>query len=155
VTPASFDNSPVGQRIYPDPASHSAYYIPGGASLGRAKLTDVEFPSQKVHMHDSNARHFGRVSQWFGYPSARTVILFQDSSANVRLTSDSNPGWQPNQPAAATPSTYFYKPDAWEPPTLSGQAQDQIAAGSYRWTRGGLQGVDFMGKEINTGQPVP
>ncbi len=155
VTPASFDNSNVGSRLSQDPGIHSTYIVPNACSLGRARLTDVEYPAQKVHMHDANARHFGKIAAYFGYPVARNVVLFQDASSSVRLTSDSNKGWQPNTPAAAAPTQYMYKPDAWEPPTLNGQATEQITAGYYRWTRGGLQGVDFVGKEINTGQPVP
>ena len=40
----------------------------------------------------------------------------------------------------------------FEPPTLSGDALEDVV-GYYKWTRGGLKGIDFGGSEINTGQP--
>ncbi len=155
VVPATFDNGNAGGRIEQNPILHSSYMIPANPQLGRGKIADVEYPGQKVHMHDVNARHFGRTAAWFGYPSARIVVLFLDSSASVRLTGDANHGWQPNTPAQPNPTPYLYVPDAWEPATLNGAASEQIQYGYYRWTRGGIQGVDFAGKEINTGQPVP
>ncbi len=155
VVPATFDNGNAGGRLEQNPALHSSYMIPANPQLGRGRIADVEYPGQKVHMHDVNARHFGRTAAWFGYPSARIVVLFLDSSATVRLSGDANHGWRPNAPALATPTSYLYVPDTWEPATLNGAASEQIQYGYYRWTRGGIQGVDFAGKEINTGQPVP
>ncbi len=133
--------------------THNLYSTPDGMKLGRRKLADVGFPAQKVHMHDQHARHFGRVQSYFGYPTARVVVLMMDNSSSVRLTSDSNNGWIPNTPQSPSPITYQYTPANWEPPTHNGQAAEQITAGRYRWTRGFNSGVDFNGTEINTGQP--
>jgi hypothetical protein len=44
---------------------------------------------------------------------------------------------------------YQYYPTQYEPRTLSGAVAD-LVPGVYRWTRGGLRGVDFDGKEIRT-----
>jgi prepilin-type N-terminal cleavage/methylation domain-containing protein len=153
VTTASYDNSKLGSRI--TQAAHNTYNIPGGCSLGRVKFADTAYPAQKVHMHDQHARHFGKIQAYFGYPTARVALLFMDASASVRLTQNSNPGWQPNAPQLAQPTTYMYTPANYEPPTLAGTPSEQILAGYYRWTRGFNNGVDFNGREIYTGQPMP
>jgi hypothetical protein len=116
------------------------------------RMSDVTFPSQKVHMHDSQDRHhFPGRQLYFGYPQARQPLLFFDSSVRTFRSGDGNEGWNPRVPTADD-YRYPYAPDAWESPTLSGQATEQVHA-YYRWTRGGLQGIDFGGKAINTGQP--
>ncbi len=158
VTSSAYDNSigtspaTITARVYQSP-THSYYVVPGTCDLGNRKLAAVEYPAQKVHMHDQHARHFGKVQQYFGYTTARVVLLFMDGSSSVRLTADCTKGWHPQQPTQAAPMLYAYNPDVWEPPTLSGAVSEQLAGGYYRWTRGFNNGVDFAGKEINTGQP--
>jgi prepilin-type N-terminal cleavage/methylation domain-containing protein len=154
AVPAAWDSS---NMVYPDPASHNRYFTPNAAVLGRGRFGDVEYPAQKVHMHDPVARHFGRNQLWFGYQAARCAVLMFDTSSNVRLTADSNKGWNPQTPTSANAASYMYAPDVWEPPTSQGTftPPELIPAGYYRWTRGGIRGVDFNGNEINTGQPVP
>ncbi len=148
VTSASYDRSAAPFRIYQF-GVHNLYGVPQGAPLGRVKLSNYEYPSQKVHMHDQHARHFGKNAQYFGYPTARVCLLYGDASANVRRSADCNRGWDPNLPYIMTyVMPYTYQPAAWEPPTLSGQPEDQIVSGYYRWSRGLIRGVDFSGKEF-------
>lgn len=156
VTTASFDKSAMGSRVYQG-ATQSQYFSFGTSRLGDVKLADTEYPGQKVHMLDQHSRHFGRIALLYAYPTARCVLLMSDGSASVRLSGDANQGWQPNQPTVAAPTTFTYTPDAWEPPTLLGTMTPDPTPvkGYYRWTRGLNKGVDFNGKEINTGQPVP
>ena len=154
VTSASYDNSKHGARVQ-QAGVHNLYQTYGGTSLGRVKLADTAYPSQKLHMHDQHARHFGKIQAYFGYPTARIAVLMMDSSSFVRLSSDANKGWQPNAETQAAPTQYNYQPDVWEPATLAGTPAEQIVAGYYRWTRGLNRGVDFHGKEIYTGQPWP
>jgi hypothetical protein len=90
---------------------------------------------------------------YYGLAQARVPLLFFDGSVNVRRTADSNPGWRPNQPAFDC-HWFWYQPAAWEPPTTNGQFHE-IVAGRYRWTRGGLKGIDFGGLPLDTGQPNP
>lgn len=75
----------------------------------------------------------------------------------MRLASDSNPGWHPALPAFPKPMEFSYKPDPWEPMTMSGAATDPVI-GPFRWTRGtetqnGLAVRDFGGPETCSGQP--
>jgi prepilin-type N-terminal cleavage/methylation domain-containing protein len=156
VTTASYDRSMVGNRIFHG-GQHNLYTVPTNCNLGNTKLADVEFPSNKVHMHDQHQRHFTKDQLYFGYQNARVTVLMHDSSVPVRKTTDCNIGWHPNYPTiAGFPVPYNYAPDVWEPPTASGAVVDPINYGYYRWTRGFLKGVDFNGVEIFTGQtPYP
>jgi prepilin-type N-terminal cleavage/methylation domain-containing protein len=117
--------------------------------LGRRKLSEVAFPGQKVAVADSQQRHFGR-DMYFGYPDARQPVLFWDSSVSVRRTSDSNKGWDRRNHRMTTPVRFSYFPDpAFESPVPAGRS-GIIEAGYYKWTRGGLRGIDFAGTEVDT-----
>ncbi len=162
-TTASFDDS-VGKnqtfwnKRITQAGAHNLYAVPNDCSLGRRKLADVGYPAKKVHMHDGHARHFGKIALYFGYPQARVVVSFMDNSCSVRLSQDSNRGWHPWQPEQNTSMAHNYSPHAlgYEPPNSQGtMVPEPIPYGYYRWTRGFNDGVDFSGKEINTGQPVP
>jgi prepilin-type N-terminal cleavage/methylation domain-containing protein len=159
VTSASYDNSTgaapatVSRRIYQG-GVHYTYAVPGNCDLGRVKLADTAYPAQKVHMMDRSQRHFGKLQLYFGYPVARTVVVFMDASASARKSVDANRGWHPQQPTLNTSMVHSYEPRAWEAPTLSGQPSDVIAWGYHRWCRGFNRGVDFNGREVYTGQPL-
>ena len=70
------------------------------------------------------------------------------------MTANANKGADPNVINSMFPMQYYYNPSilGFEPPTRSGAIQE-LVTGYYRWTRGGLKGVDFGGKEIP--QQVP
>jgi hypothetical protein len=76
-----------------------------------------------------------------------------DGSVDVRISADANPGWDPSNPALPCMITW-YEPYPWEPDTGNGEWHQAIK-GFYRWTRGGLKGVDFGGMPLDTGQPTP
>jgi len=115
------------------------------------KLTPVQFPSQKVFLHEGHARHEKRHT-YYATEGAKINVLAFDGSVNFRSNKDSNRGWNPWAPTSPTGFQYQYRPDRWEPPTVTGAATESVW-GYYRYTRGGLRGVDFGAKELNTGQP--
>jgi len=149
VVPASYDGATTSSdRIYQNPASHRSYFVPGG-KIGELKITAVDAPSQKVFMSDSQDR-YSKQELFYAFPDAKNLILMYDLSASQRVTADANPGWDPRVPGSATPMRFDYVPsEQWEPQTRVGETVD----GYYRWTRGGLKGVDYGGTEIDTGQP--
>ncbi len=107
------------------------------------KFTQVQFPSSKVHMHDTVDRHFSsNEDAFFFYPESKQPLLFFDGSVSSRLTKDANPGFQPLDPRNASPSMI-----------RDNSRPFQFYPGVYRWTRGGLSGIDYGGSEIGTGQP--
>ncbi|MCB9844414.1 MAG: type II secretion system protein [Phycisphaeraceae bacterium] len=161
--PASYDRyasdirSPVAQtRRISQTNLHRDYINPGFHELGGETLTnaDVRFPSNKVFFYDSQGRHHGRRSLFMGYPDARVTMLMFDGSVGIRRSDESNPGWKPTSPAEPGPAQYYYGPESWEPPIRDGTWTNwqDLVNGYYRWTRGGLEGVDYDSAEIDTGQ---
>jgi hypothetical protein len=112
-------------------------------------VTDVSFPSQKVHLYETFARHFGKQPQFYAFETARAPLLFFDASVSVRNTADSGRGVDPATPRRVFPITFRFEPGSWEEPVL-GAGQSTTVYGHYRWTRGGLKGIDYGGPEFNT-----
>ena len=151
AVPASYDNirNSPNERVLQG-ANHRSYLSGGGTQFGDNRITSVDAPAQKVFFHDSVDR-YSKEEKFFGFPDAKTVMLFFDGSAAQRLTDDANPGWIPNFPRSARATTFQYVPDPWEPQFRAGETG---VTGYYRWTRGGLRGVDYGGTEIDTGQQI-
>jgi prepilin-type N-terminal cleavage/methylation domain-containing protein len=134
-------NNTIGQG-----GQHNQYLTAGVRpdSLGRRKLTDVRFPSQKVQTYDSQARGCNnRVPTFYNFEGASQFLLMFDQSVNVRRTKDALPGFVPN--TFTNPAAYFwqqinYVPRAWEAPLFGPNNQP----GYYQWTTGGLKGIDFV-----------
>ncbi len=128
--------------------------------LGGARLSDVSFPTQKVYMYDEVDRHFARQDRYFAFPDARVLLTMFDGSVEARRTDTTNPGWQPNAPQSPLPTRLNYAAtlDAQRPwmPQVAPHEMGMASAlpARYRWTRGGLKGVDVGGREISTGQPI-
>jgi prepilin-type N-terminal cleavage/methylation domain-containing protein len=107
--------------------------------FGKRTLSEVSFPASKVFMHDSHARHTGKATLYFADVEARQPLLFFDGSVVMRRTGDANKGFRPDEPFSESVTSFEYKPTLWEAPNV-GEAQK---TGYFRWTRGGLKGVDF------------
>ncbi|GAB4385384.1 MAG: hypothetical protein Kow0022_11070 [Phycisphaerales bacterium] len=107
------------------------------------RFTEVAFPSAKAHMFDSFDRHFWKGELFYADERASQPILFFDGSVRTRATSQGNRGFRPREPASPEPSIMF---------DIQPGVGTTEYRGFYRWTRGGLRGVDFGGGEISTGQ---
>lgn len=132
---------------------HNTYYVPTAADktiLGERRMTDVNYPNQKVAMFDAHDRHpsCGNRLQLFDcYESAQQPLLFFDTSVRETKTKNTNRGFNPEFPLNQTAVTTFtYSPAGWEPPRKPGAPFVMI--GHYRWTRAGLRGVDVTGTEV-------
>ncbi len=149
--PATYDSSPTSNlRISQSGApNHYLYGFHDGTRVGGNRTDQVAFPSVKVHMHDTHQRHAGKVLYW-AHPAASQPVLHFDSSVVDRRTRDSGLGWNPLFPRNLTLSTEIhYVPFQYEAPTSDGSTRENFA-GRYRWTRGGLAGVDFGPEVTNT-----
>lgn len=141
--------------------SHRVYLVPANARYFDRRLGDVRYAGNKVQIFDTHQRHFGEKQYFFGLEDGvdsndapgRVPTLMYDASAGVRAVNDANPGWRPNTPSFPC-LTFWYQPNAWEPATTNGQFQE-FCHGFFRWTRGGLIGLDFGGAPIDTGQSTP
>ena len=162
-TPSSYanDSNRRGAATVIQAGTHGTYqlvnFTTGVSALGRRKIPEVAFPASKVHVYENGARHFTKFEEYWATKSARTNALFFDASVRTLITGNTNRGFIPNTPTA-TPSSdtdntgvtrYSYAPSPWEPPIRGGGTSITLE-GHMRWTRGGLQGVDIGGSEINT-----
>ena len=127
----------------------------GSKPLGRRRLSQVAFAGNKVFMFEFHDRHTHKPGIFYAYPTAVTSQLLFDGSVGASKTEDANPGFRPNQANLPQPSWMNYMPRdlTFEPPPLIDKVNGDRVDGYYRWTRGGLTGVDYGAKEVNTGQP--
>ena len=164
VVPASYDKNQseniqiaddwaTTNRVTQGRSTHFQYDAGRRPNLGGNRLTDVTFMSQKVLMHDSHQRHFGIRRPYFGLEDVRQPLLMFDGSVSVRSTLDVNEGWDPRRPDSPDPLIFRYvrsddPAHQWEPEPTHGDFD--FVRGYFRWTRGGLRGIDVGGAEIRT-----
>ncbi len=146
------DRRPVG-GVYAGVTQGSSHRIYQSSTamngvLGSRAVSDIRFPSQKAHIYDREQRHFG-ARYYFGFTQSRVLVLAADGSVAVRVAGKCNPGVSPTQPTSLAPIQYTYSADIGEPPAPGG-SQSGTVQGYLRWTRGGLEGRDFDGTEIDT-----
>ncbi len=128
-------------------------FVMANTPYGTRKLHEVVFPSQKVFVFEYFDYHLARQDLFYAYEDARCSVAMFDGSAKSPYTGEANPGFQPNNPENEDRTRYFYDPSKlnYEPATRSGEVRERVG-GFYRWTRGGLKGIDYGANEINTGQ---
>jgi hypothetical protein len=150
---SSYETSPVTHSVdtrvgdilpisqHNEPASS---FLREPAYVVNRRAAEVTFPASKAHMFESFDRHFATGAPYFYRPGSRVAVLLHDASVSIRDTNDANPGFQPRNPSSPDPTLIRE--------TIPGVGT-QNYPGVFRWTRGGLRGIDFAGKEISTGQP--
>jgi type II secretory pathway pseudopilin PulG len=122
--------------------------------FGRRSLTEVAFPGQKVFMF-SFWDFFSKPGQpiFYAYPEARATTLMFDGSVSSRATNESNPGVSPRDGSFANFQYRWEGAQDYQPPSgvtsLDGETSDPLVNGWYRWTAGGLRGVDFGGEGLD------
>jgi hypothetical protein len=153
--PAMWDRSIRGARVSQTgvPGYNYFAFYPGATKLGNRKIADVTQPSNKVAMMDEFDRHFHKKKPYYIVTNARNTLLTFDGAVSIRYTRDCNKGADPNTngPLQITylNSTHPAGPRLWDPEPLNGPSGD-LGYTYYRFTRGGLRGIDFGGGEINT-----
>jgi prepilin-type N-terminal cleavage/methylation domain-containing protein len=133
---------------------------PGQLPLGQRKIDEAAFASQKVFIFDVFDRHGWKRPIWHAHYLASQPLAFFDGSVRFLKTKNCRPGWNPDYPTfnystpVANPSspslsdrrTYTYDPSTGFPgydwPTVSGAATETVTS-YFRWTLGGLGGVDY------------
>lgn len=152
LVPAAWDlrqsvniNESDHSRLQEGRGGYGGFTITNANSFGQTRLDRVAFPSSKVHFYDLYDRHTalapGRSFKMYAEDDARLPLLFFDGSVRIMPSADANPGWQSISPSAGPKYV------------ISRDNGVQVSAfARYRWTRGGLRGIDFGGPEINTGQ---
>ena len=117
-----------------------------GDSFQFRKTPEVSFPSNKIHFYEEYDWKPKR-PLFFAYEEANVNVGLFDGSVRGIYTLEANEGWHPRRPTEG-PTLAPYRPaNQFYPPNLTG---DRLLAGRFRWTRGGLRGVDIHGAEIDT-----
>jgi prepilin-type N-terminal cleavage/methylation domain-containing protein len=114
--------------------------------LGGRKYTQVAFPSGKVLQFEEFDRLSSSRDLYYIYPDANINLSFFDGSVRRERTADANPGWNPGSPDQEWKQRYVPLDQFPIPKTGLGETDTYCAR--YRWTRFGLRGIDFGGKEI-------
>ncbi len=156
VIPASWvkdQRDGLGETVDQYVQDHNLFWM-ANTPYGRRKMADVIFPSRKVFVFEYFDRHLARQDLFYAYEDARPSAAMFDGSAGSPYTGDANPGFWPNSPTNRAATAYWYDPSIlnYEPDTRNGDRRERIT-GYYRWTRGGLKGIDYGTDEVNTGQP--
>lgn len=115
-------------------------------NLGGRRYTQVAFPGGKVLQYEEFDRLTSRQGLWFAYPEANCNLSFFDGSVRREQTSNANPGWNPRTPDQEFRLQYW--PIHTFPLPRGGLNDPTAYCQRYRWTRYGLRGIDFGGKEI-------
>jgi prepilin-type N-terminal cleavage/methylation domain-containing protein len=114
--------------------------------LGKRRLTEIMFPSQKIQMHEDVGRH---TKNWlyFAYDGCTFNALFFDQHSRAVQSTEVLPGFRPDTPTNPFPTVVTFNNGAWE-----GQMPGTPPACTMkcRWTRAGLQGVDVGRYEVST-----
>ncbi len=133
---------------------HNLFNVPGAGAitvLGNRRFSDANFPSQKVMLYEMNDWHtVKKRAMYHAYTTAKAQLGFFDASVRILETKSGNRGFNPATPNAPAATTYQYSPElAWEPECRNRALTSEVVFGHYRWTRGGLKGVDFGGGEVD------
>ena len=128
------------------------YQVNSVRGIGPQLHQDVRFPANKALLFEEfdYSQGLGNQGRYYADPLASVNVLAFDGSAPRVATADANPGWDPEHftdMERAAELRYHsidtrYFPDDSERPDAYG--------GYYKWTRGGLEGIDFGAGEINT-----
>lgn len=153
MVPAAWNNDGIaGSATYnPVDGTPHLFTATGNPPLGRRKFTQVQHPSGKVMMFEEFDRFSDMAGLYFAYPEAKCNLAFFDGSVRNEATSDANPGWNPSQPAVDV-WTQTYVPLDTFPLPKGGLNDGTEYCQRFRWTRYGLQGIDFGGEDIGRAQ---
>ncbi len=151
TVPAAWNPDAVSEgesTCYPTPDTPHLFTTPNTAQLGNRRYTQVAFPAGKVLQFEEFDRLSNRQGLWFAYPDANCNLSFFDGSVRREQTANANPGWNPGPGMRNQEWRQKYVPLHTFPAPKTGLGETTTYCQRYRWTRHGLRGIDFGGKEI-------
>jgi prepilin-type N-terminal cleavage/methylation domain-containing protein len=148
TVPAAWNTDGINGSPTYIPIASTPHLFQGGNGipLGERRYTQVAFPAGKVLQFEEFDRFSSRQDLHFMYPEAQTNLSFFDGSVRRERTADANPGWNPSTPNQEWRQKYVALHTFPIPKTGFGESTTYCQR--YRWTRYGLRGIDFGGKEI-------
>ncbi len=131
----------AGPAPSPVPTTPHLTMMPSGVPLADGRnYAEVAFPSAKVHMFEEFDREQAG-SPYFAYDHARPEKLMFDGSVNDRPSGEAGPSWNPSMGKVEWRQAYV--PLHTFPIPLSGLGETTPLSQRYRWTVGGLKGIDY------------
>ena len=133
--------------------SHATFFVNPSASrnvLGRRTIPEITFPASKVEFFEAGSRHGSKLQTHAFMSDAKCQHIFFDNSVRMMNSRDSTLNFQPNSPGLAEALQLTYEVSPWEPGYDRFADQNVLFNSRFRWTRGGLKGVDFGGGNIDT-----
>mgnify|MGYP003667643450 CR=1 FL=1 len=126
------------------PSAESPHHMVKGESeepLGGRKMTEVKFPSQKVFIYEEFDRFGDKKGIYAAYPEAMINMAFFDGSVRREETSDARSAYDEMNPTRVWEQRYV--PLDTFPVPMGGLGELKKWDLRFRWTKGGLGGVDF------------
>ncbi len=148
MVPAAWNTDGISGALTYSPVADTPHLFAGSNAvpLGRRKITQVAHASGKVMLFEEFDRFTDKRGLYFAYPEAKPNLAFFDGSVRSELTADSNAGWNPSQPGTEWMQTYV--PLDTFPLPKGGLGDPGRYCQRFRWTRYGLQGIDFGGSDV-------
>lgn len=140
VVPFSWQGDGPDNVYIPTSSSPHLFVRVGDPDLSGRYLSEVAFPAQKVHMFEEFDREQKRFP-YFAYNIAISEKLMFDGSINSQPSRQANDSVNPAQPDVIWKQRYV--PLDTFPIPLGGFGDSSLLNMRYRWTEGGLQGVDY------------
>lgn len=152
MVPAAWNTDGIAGALTYVPVPETPHLMRGNdeVPLGRRKFTQVAHPSGKVMMFEEFDRFSDKDGLYFAYPEAKCNLAFFDGSVRNEQTADANAGWNPETPGVDWLQTYV--PLDTFPEPKDGLNSTVRYCQRYRWTRHGLQGIDYGGKDVGRRQ---
>ncbi|MBO6514804.1 MAG: hypothetical protein JJ974_12650 [Phycisphaerales bacterium] len=116
----------------------------GLVELGDRRFHEVRFPTAKVHMFEEFDRELAG-EPYFAYDHARPAKLMFDGSINTSMSGMAASSVSPEDYLKRDKVVWeqIYKPFETFPLPLGGLGDQTLLNMRYRWTLGGLTGVDY------------
>jgi prepilin-type N-terminal cleavage/methylation domain-containing protein len=149
MVPAAWNSDGISESATYAPVEDTPHLftsVNGTAPLGRRKFTQVAHSSGKVMLFEEFDRFSDKDGLYFAYPEAKPNLAFFDGSVRSESSEESNPGWNPGSPGENWTQTYV--PIDTFPEPKNGLGDPQEYCQRFRWTRHGLQGIDYGGQDV-------
>jgi len=149
MVPAAWNTDGIAGSPTYNPVPDTPHLMTGGNNvpLGRRKFTQVAHPSGKVMMFEEFDRFSDKDGLYFAYPESKCNLAFFDGSVRNESTAEANAGWRPSTPGENW--LQIYKPlDTFPLPKDGLENNTTRYCQRYRWTRYGLQGIDYGGQDV-------
>ncbi|MAO20677.1 MAG: hypothetical protein CMJ25_07995 [Phycisphaerae bacterium] len=140
IVPFAWQGDGPNDVYVPVSSTPHLYSGTGSIVLGQRLMSDVAFASQKVHMHEDHDREQKRFP-WFAYDHAAVEKLMFDGSINSQISGEANDSYSPADPNNVWRQRYV--PIQHYPIPLGGFNDSTELNMRFRWTKNGLQGIDY------------